>query len=89
MKDLKRKQQPRKQGKTTLRLIFKRLQTLVSYIFYTKYKRGSATGSPAISKCGTPTEKISEFLDHNLQPIMKEGRSYIKDTAGFLDKLKI
>ena len=42
-----------------------------------------------MSKCGTPTEKISEFLDHNLQPIMKEGKSYIKDTAGFLDKLKI
>ena len=26
---------------------------------------------PVISNCGTPTEKVSEFLDHHLQPIMK------------------
>ena len=38
--------------------------------------------------CGTPTEKASEFLDHHLQPIMKSGVSYIKDTNDFLFKLK-
>ena len=37
-------------------------------------------GRPVISDCGTPTEKASEFLDHHLQPIMKSGTSYIKDT---------
>ena len=37
-------------------------------------------GRPVISNCGTPTEKASEFLDHHLQPIMKSGTSYIKDT---------
>ena len=45
-------------------------------------------GRPVISNCGNPTEKVSEFLDHHLQPVMKEGKSYIKDTADFLDKLK-
>ena len=45
-------------------------------------------GRPVISNCGTPTEKVSEYLDHHLQPVMKEGKSYIKDTADFLDKLK-
>ena len=44
-------------------------------------------GCPAVSNCGTPTEKVSEFLDH-LQPVMKEGKSYVKDTADFLNKLK-
>ena len=43
---------------------------------------------PVISNCGTPTEKASEFLDHHLQPIMKPGVSYIKDTNDFLFKLK-
>ena len=45
-------------------------------------------GRPVISNCGTPTEKASEFLDHHLQPIMKSGTSYIKDTNDFLTKLK-
>ena len=45
-------------------------------------------GRPVISNCGTPTEKASEFLDHHLQPIMKSGTSYIKDTNEFLSKLK-
>ena len=30
---------------------------------------------PVISNCGTPTEKVSEFLDHHLQPITKQGES--------------
>ena len=35
-----------------------------------------------------PTEKISEFLDRHLKPLMKQGQSYIKDTGDFLEKLK-
>ena len=38
--------------------------------------------------CGTPTEKVSEFLDHHLKPVMQEGRSCIKDTGNFLNKIK-
>ena len=45
-------------------------------------------GHPVISNCGTPTEKITEFLDCHLQPVMKGGKSYIKDTNCFLEKLK-
>ena len=40
------------------------------------------------STLGNPMEKLSEFLDHHLQPIMKPGKSYIKDTSDFLEKLK-
>ena len=43
---------------------------------------------PVISNCGPATDKISEFLDHHWQPVMKEEKSYIKDRADFLDKLK-
>ena len=45
-------------------------------------------GRPVISNCGMPAEKISEFLYHQLQPPMKQGESYIKDTGDFLEKLK-
>ena len=45
-------------------------------------------GRPVISNCGTPTEKASEFVDYHLQPIMRSGMSYIKDTNDFLSKLK-
>ena len=45
-------------------------------------------GRPLISNSGTPTENMSEFLDHHLQPVMKGGKSYVKDTNHFLEKLK-
>ena len=36
------------------------------------------SGRPVISNCGTPTEKISEFLDTQLKPIIQKSWSYIK-----------
>ena len=51
-------------------------------------KLDNAPSRPVISNCGTPTEKASEFLDHQLEPILKSGVSYFKDANGFLFKLK-
>ena len=45
-------------------------------------------GRPVISNCGTPTEKVSEFLDSELKSVMQEGWSYIKDSGDFIKKLK-
>ena len=45
-------------------------------------------GRPVISNCGTPTEKVSEFLDDHLQPVMKSRKLYVKDTGDFLEKNK-
>ena len=45
-------------------------------------------GHPVISNFGTPTKKISELLDHQIQPVMKGGKSYIKDINFLLEKLK-
>ena len=45
-------------------------------------------GRPVISSCGAPTERLPKFLDHHLQPIMKAGKSDIKDTGDFLKKLE-
>ena len=46
------------------------------------------SGRPVISNCGTPTEKISEFLDTQLKPIMQKSWSYIKDSGDFIRKSK-
>ena len=45
-------------------------------------------GTPVISNCGTPTEKISEFLDMQLKPIMQKSWSYSKDSGDFIRKIK-
>ena len=45
-------------------------------------------GRPVISNCGTSTEKVSEFLDHELKSVMQESWSYIKDSGDFIKKLK-
>ena len=45
-------------------------------------------GRPVISNYGTPTEKVSEFLDHHLKPVMQNGWSYIKDSGDFLKKIR-
>ncbi len=47
----------------------------------------SVPGRPVISNSGYFIENISEFLDHNLQPLAKKVYSYIKDTNHFLQKL--
>ena len=51
-------------------------------------RRYNVPGRPVISNCGTPTEKVSGFLDHRLQPVMKSGKFYVKDTGDFLEKIK-
>ena len=43
-------------------------------------------GRSMISNCGTPTEKVSEFLDNHLKPVMQEEKS--KAQAMFLIKLR-
>ncbi len=43
---------------------------------------------PVISANGSPTERISEFVDFFLKPYVAKTKSYIKDTTDFLTKLK-
>ena len=59
------------------------------YLLPKIHKRlGNVPGCPVISNCGTPTEKVSEFLDYHLKPVMQSSKSYIKDTSDFSRKLK-
>ena len=43
---------------------------------------------PVISNCGTPTEKVSEFLEFHLKPVMQNCKSNIKDSNDFVNKIK-
>ena len=45
-------------------------------------------GRPIVSGNGCPTECVSQFIDHFLQPCVKNIRSYIKDTTDFLSMLE-
>ena len=40
------------------------------------------------SNCGMPTEKVSTFLDYHLKSVMQNGKSYIRDSGHFLEKIK-
>ena len=42
---------------------------------------------PIVSTIDSPTANISAFLDHYLQPVMKQLLAYLKDTTQFLNKL--
>ena len=48
----------------------------------------SVPGRSVISNCGTSTEKVSEFLDGQLKPVMQSSWSYIKDPGVFIKKIK-
>ena len=69
---------------------FKKATNLGKLYFLPKIHKGlsSVPGRPVISNCGTPTEKISEYLDHILKPVMQESWSYIKNSGDFLKKVK-
>ena len=44
-------------------------------------------GTPIISNCGTPTEKVFQFLDFHLKHIMRNSKSYMRDSSHFLEKI--
>lgn len=51
----------------------KTLPAQESYNFHLKFikKLFDVPGKSVISNCGGATEKVSEFLDHHLKPIMQ------------------
>ena len=62
-------------------------QTSRFYILPKIRKDGIPRRSTVLS-CGAPTEKISQFVDFYLKPLVVKTPSYIKDTTEFLLKLK-
>ena len=52
--------------------------------FLKKIHKNPPTARPIVSGCDGPTENISAYLDHWLQPLAKSLPSYIKDTKEFI-----
>ncbi|XP_066275237.1 uncharacterized protein [Branchiostoma lanceolatum] len=61
-------------------------RTPVFYLLPKIHKEGNP-GRPIISANDCATERISEFADHHLRPLVQRLPSYIKDTTDFLQKL--
>ena len=54
------------------------------YLLLKIHKRlENVPGRPVISNCGVATEKISEFVDFHLQPIVADLQHVIKDSMLF------
>ena len=56
-------------------------------VFYTltKIHKPTPVGRPIIPGCSGPTELISAFVDHLIQPIAQLQASYLKDTTDFIN----
>ena len=57
------------------------------YILPKIHKPGNP-GRPIVSSNSYPTERISHFADHHLQPLVHKLPSFVKDTNDFLNKLQ-
>ena len=53
-----------------------------------KDEKSNSSQIEVISNCGSPKEKVSEFLDSHLKSIMQENWSYIKYSNDFIIKTK-
>ena len=69
---------------------FQEASNLCKFYLLTKiHKRLSdVPGWPVISNFGTPPEKVSEFSDYHLKPIMRNCNSYIRNSSYFLERIK-
>jgi len=51
-------------------------------------KQNPVPGRPIVSANNSPTERISEFVDYFLKPIVKTTKSFVKDTTDFINKIE-
>ena len=57
------------------------------YVLPKIHKQGNP-GRPIVSSNGHPTERIPQFVDFHLKPLVQTTPSFIKDTTHFLNKLE-
>ena len=72
-------------------LVFKRLASSprICLLMLFQLIQSRLAGRPIVSAVGSPTEGLSELVDHFIQPFVSNIPSYIRDTQDFLDKLHV
>jgi hypothetical protein len=45
-------------------------------------------GRPIVGDCGTESRRVSDYIDHFLQPLANKHASYLKDSYDFVDKIR-
>ena len=85
---LKRRQLITEKKFKYFRFEFKKICNLGKLCLLPKIEKrlSNVHGRLVISNFGAPTEKVSEFLDSHVQPIMRKCWSYIKDSEDFINK---
>ncbi len=53
-----------------------------------KIHKNNNPGRPVVFSINCNTSKISKYVDHHIQPLAKQVKSYIKDTTNFINKLQ-
>ena len=67
--------------KTTAKWLSSDPPRIPAFYTLTKIHKPTPVGRPIISGCSGPTERISAFVDHLIQPIAQLKASYLKDTT--------
>ena len=58
------------------------------FTFCLKCQKQGNPRRPIVSSNSHPTERISQFVDHHLKPLVQTTQSFIEDTTHFLSKLE-
>ena len=66
----------------------KKVRTAELYLLNKIHSEPPTKARPIISANGCPVERISEYVDHFLQPFVIEQRTYLKDTSDFIRKVE-
>ena len=70
-------------------LVFAQPRTSQLYLLPKIHKKQTPVpGRPIVSANNSPTERISEFVDYFLKPLVQTTRSYVKDTTDFINKIE-
>ena len=67
--------------------IFNTREKSTFFYLLPKVHKPNTSGRPIISGCGSPTDRLSAFVDFYLRPIVESLPSYIKDTNNVLNKM--
>ena len=62
------------------------LKLLLDFIYYLRSTDQASLGDRSFPHVGAPTEKISEFVDDHLKPMVIKIQSYVRDATDFLVK---